>query len=64
MLNTYNAQSIASTIEELLSSEGYDDPQEIIPGLVLALLSYAKRTEDTEGTLDSAVELLDTYLDE
>ena len=55
MLNTYYAQSLSRTIIEALEEAGFNDPEEIIPGLVQAIVELGN---GEEGLLEQAGNLL------
>ena len=55
MLNTYYAQSLSRTIIEALEEAGFNDPEEIIPGLVQAIVELSG---NDESILEEAGNLL------
>lgn len=52
------AERIADAVTEVLESDGGYTPEEIIPGLVQAVVDVAKKARDPEGCLDEAANML------
>ena len=56
-LDTYPAESLCEALLEAIEDLGFP-PEEAIPGMILAVLRLAAMTEDEEGALDEAANIL------
>lgn len=57
VLDDSNDAGIATLVLEFLDDEAYS-PEEIIPGLVQAIILIAEKTTNPEASLDEAANLL------
>jgi hypothetical protein len=57
LLDTSKDSEIGRLVVEFLEEEGYS-PEEMVPGLVEAIGNIAEATNDPEGVLDEAANLL------